>query len=78
MANVIRQADVTRAVKGAIDGYRARGLEPGAVSVDIRDGGVSVRIEPGAESAAPAPQGGPTVEELAAAVRAKARAARRA
>ena len=68
----IRQSDVTRAVKGAIDGYRARGLVPGAVSVSIADGAVSVRIEPPAESAAAFPAGGPTVEELAAEIRARA------
>ena len=50
----IRQSDVTRAVKGAIDGYRARGLEPGAVSVSIAGGAVNVRIDPPTESAAPA------------------------
>lgn len=75
---MIRQADVTRAVKGAIDGYRARGLQPGAVSVSIANGSVSVRVDPAVESAPVSTAGGPTVEELADAIRAKARAARRA
>ena len=75
---MIRQSDVARATKAAVQACRACGLSVGAVSVEIRDGGVSVRIEPGSESPAPALQGGPTVEELAAAIRAKARAARRA
>lgn len=50
---MIRQSDVTRAVKGAIDGYRARGLQPGAVSVSIANGSVSVRVDPAVESVAP-------------------------
>ena len=68
----IRQSDVTRAVKGAIDGYRARGLVPGAVSVSIADGAVSVRIEPPAESATACTAGGQSVAELAAEIRARA------
>ena len=77
---MIRQSDVTRAVRAAIMGYRAQhpGIGPVKLSVEIRNGGLSVLIEPSAESPAPAPQGGPTVEELAATIRTKARAARRA
>jgi hypothetical protein len=71
---VIRQSDVTRAVKGAIDGYRARGLEPGAVSVSIADGSVNVRIDPPAESGARRDH--EEIQAFAEAVR--ARASRRA
>jgi len=70
--SAIRQSDVTRAVKGAIDGYRARGLVPGAVSVSIAGGAVSVRIEPPAESPTACTAGGQTVAELAAEIRARA------
>ena len=68
---MIRQSDVTRAVKGAIDGYRARGLEPGAVSVSVAGGAVNVRIDPPAESAARRAHG--EIEDLTAKVAAYAR-----
>lgn len=80
MADVtFKQSDVTRAVKGAVAGYRATGLIPGAVTAEIRGGAVHVRIEPmrvelGTES--PASRRHEEVEAFAEAVR--ARAARRA
>lgn len=68
---MIRQADVTRATKAAVQACKACGLPVGSVVVSIADGAVNVRIEPPAESAAPRPHG--EIEDLTAKVAAYAR-----
>jgi len=58
---MIRQSDVTRAVKGAIDEFRKTypGKREGPVTVTLRDGEVSARVEPFSASAIKAPEPAP-------------------
>jgi hypothetical protein len=51
---VISQAEVARAVRGAIKGHQAAGLAVGCVKTEISNGAVSVTITTPGESQQPA------------------------
>lgn len=54
---MISQAEVARAVRGAIKGHRAAGLRVGEVRTELRDGAVTVIVTSAPESGQPVVHG---------------------